>query len=237
MFAGRPSHGFHAWCAVQAGRQHGLLNLARDLEIVLQRQPVGDLEQHEQVQQAERKQQRADAAWNRDAGKQHDHVADRPCLGQAEPHEIDEADDGEQERRAVDHAPCGRELHREREEEQPRVGDRALVPREVRRLAEVDVSCEEMIGVARVAREQALQVFGFQIPRVSLDKVIEPAGSGQETLRAPEEMIPSSWPTFANTSSANCSSSRVWVAVTIVRTRALSRATVGNARPCAKTPS
>ena len=48
---------------------------------------------------------------------------------------------------------------------------------------------------------------------------------------------PSSRPTFANTSSANCSSSRVCVAVTIVRTRALSRATVGNAMPCAKTPS
>ena len=38
------------------------------------------------------------------------------------------------------------------------------------------------------------------------------------------------------TSSANCSSSRVCVAVTIVRTRALSRATVGNPMPCAKTP-
>ena len=49
--------------------------------------------------------------------------------------------------------------------------------------------------------------------------------------------MPSSRPTFANTSSANCSSSRVWVAVTMVRTRALSRATVGNAMPCAKTPS
>ena len=50
-------------------------------------------------------------------------------------------------------------------------------------------------------------------------------------------MIPSSRPTFANTSSANCSSSRVCVAVTIVRTRALSRATVGKAMPCANTPS
>ena len=37
----------------------------------------------------------------------------------------------------------------------------------------------------------------------------------------------SSRPTFANASSANCSSSRVCVAVTMVRTRALSRATVG----------
>ena len=39
--------------------------------------------------------------------------------------------------------------------------------------------------------------------------------------------MPSSRPTVAKTSSANCSSSRVCVAVTIVRTRALSRATVG----------
>ncbi len=50
-------------------------------------------------------------------------------------------------------------------------------------------------------------------------------------------MIRSSRPTFANVSRANCSSSRVCVAVTIVRTRALSRATVGNAMPCANTPS
>ena len=40
-------------------------------------------------------------------------------------------------------------------------------------------------------------------------------------------MIPSSRPTFLKASSANCSSSRVCVAVTMVRTRALSRATVG----------
>ena len=39
-------------------RQHRLLDLARDLEIVLQRQPVGDLEQHQQVHQRERDEQR-----------------------------------------------------------------------------------------------------------------------------------------------------------------------------------
>ena len=48
-------------------------------------------------------------------------------------------------------------------------------------------------------------------------------------------MRPSSRPTLAKASSANCSSSRVCVAVTIVRTRARSRATVGKAMPCANT--
>ena len=51
------------------------------------------------------------------------------------------------------------------------------------------------------------------------------------------QMSPSSRPTLANASSANCRSSRVWVAVTMVRTRALSRATVGKPMPWAKTPS
>src|SRR6187431_3056413 len=49
-------------------------------------------------------------------------------------------------------------------------------------------------------------------------------------------MRPISRPTAANASSAYCRSSRVCVAVTIVRTRALSRATVGKAIPCANTP-
>ncbi len=44
-------------------------------------------------------------------------------------------------------------------------------------------------------------------------------------------------PTRAKASSAYCRSSRVWVAVTIVRTRALSRATVGYPIACANTPS
>ena len=39
-------------------RQHRLLDLARDLEIVLERQPVGDFEQHQQVHQHERDEQR-----------------------------------------------------------------------------------------------------------------------------------------------------------------------------------
>ena len=114
--------------------------------------------------------------------------------------------------------------------------ERALVPRQMRRLAEIDVPREEVVRVAGVAREKALQIFGFQILRVDIDEVVESARSLQELLRPPE-MMPSSRPTFANTSSANCSSSRVCVAVTIVRTRALSRATVGNAMPCANTPS
>src|SRR5690349_22545740 len=41
--------------AEASARQHGLLDLARDLEVVLQRQPVRHLEQHEQIHQGERK--------------------------------------------------------------------------------------------------------------------------------------------------------------------------------------
>ena len=49
-------------------------------------------------------------------------------------------------------------------------------------------------------------------------------------------MTPSSLPTVPNVSRANCRSSFVWVAETMVRRRALSRATVGKPMLCAKTP-
>ena len=43
---------------VGAARQHRQLDLARDLELALERQPVGDLEQHQQVDQQEAEHQR-----------------------------------------------------------------------------------------------------------------------------------------------------------------------------------
>jgi len=42
----------------RAARQHGLLDLPRDLEVVLQREPVRHFQQHEQVEQQEPDQQR-----------------------------------------------------------------------------------------------------------------------------------------------------------------------------------
>ena len=57
--------------AEPAGRQHRLLNLARDFEIVLERQPIGDFEQHEQVHQREGDEQRHQPVGQRHAGEHH----------------------------------------------------------------------------------------------------------------------------------------------------------------------
>ena len=56
---GRPGHAerLDAGRVEGAARQHRLLDLAGDFEVVLQRQPVGHLEQHQQVDQQEAGQQ------------------------------------------------------------------------------------------------------------------------------------------------------------------------------------
>src|SRR5207344_1869848 len=93
-----------------------------------------------------------------------------------------------------------------------------------------DVAREELVRLTRIAREEPLQILDLEIANVSLHPVLQAAGGAHGT-------IPSARPTRANVSSANCSSSRVWVAVTIVRTRALPGGTVGAAIPCANTPA
>src|SRR6185369_15121121 len=119
-----------------------------------------------------------------------------------------------------------RQLHREGEEQNPRLGDLAAVPRQPLQRVGVPAAGEELVGVARVAGEQALQILRGQILRVVVEEISKPRGT-----MGGHAISPSSRPTLANASSANCSSSRVCVAVTIGRTRALSRATVGNAMP------
>src|SRR5581483_9934785 len=137
-----------------------------------------------------------------------------------------------EERRGIDDSPRRRQLHREGKEQQPRVRDDPLVPRQTVERRQIHVPREEAVGVARVPREEPLQIFGCEIARVILDEAGETI-----VARHAGQTIQSSRPTFPNTSTAYCSSSRVCVAVPMVRTRALSRATVGNAMPWANTPS
>ena len=70
-------------------RQHRLLDLARDLEVVLERQPVGDFEQDEQVHQHERDEQRPRALAEERTG--HADAADEWHL-----RDLDETDAAEQ---------------------------------------------------------------------------------------------------------------------------------------------
>ena len=100
---GGPRHPerFDARRLERRARQHRLLDLAGDLEIVLERQPVGDFEQHEQVDQQEAREQPQRAGRERRMRNQQE-VRPRETAPSA-----DEAGD---ERDAVDQPPRRRQL-------------------------------------------------------------------------------------------------------------------------------
>ena len=111
------------------------------------------------------------------------------------------------------------------------VHERPAMPRQASRAPRVDVAGEEFVGFARVAREQTLQILGLQIARIGVEEL------PRDDVLLLTARFPVRGRHDPKASSANCSSSRVCVAVTMVRTRALPAATVGNAIPCANTPA
>ena len=77
----------------------------------------------------------------------------------------------------VHHAPRGRQLHRERDEEQPHGRQRPLVPRQTFERSRVDVRGRRIVGFARVAREKPLQILGLQIADVGLPELVDSGGT------------------------------------------------------------
>ena len=130
-------------------RQHRLLDLASDLEVVLERQPVGHFEQHEQIHEQEPREQPQRSRRERRMGNQQQVDFTKQL------HQPDQAGD---ERDAVHHSSRGRQLERERQEEQPRASQHPKMPGSFLQLVEVDVAREEVVGLERVAREEALEV-------------------------------------------------------------------------------
>jgi hypothetical protein len=149
------------------------LNLPGDLEVVLERQPVGHLEQDEQVHQRERHQEGHRAVGQHETGYDH---GDLPDVARGEPHlhERNEADQRQEQRDAEHDAPSGRQLQRERTQEEPESGDDAAIPGQPLERFGIDVPGKEIVGFARVAREQPLQIVGFQIARVRIDEGGQP---------------------------------------------------------------
>src|SRR6185436_2168604 len=166
------------------------------------------------------------------------------------PVQLQDADQRDDERDQVERAPRRRELEGEGDEDLADAQHLAPPPRLASEPLLVEAAREEAVGVARVVSEQPLQIFSRDIAREVASPGVEPVrtpGTGLlrhallRIRRCPScpsrrQIKPISRPTAANASSAYCRSSRVCVAVTIVRTRALSRATVGKAIPCANTP-
>ena len=165
---------------VRFSRQHRLLDLARDFEIVLEGQAVRDLEQHEQIHQRERDEERPGALAEHRSG--HAEVdakrQRRPDANQSDAAEqIDQADEREQQRNGVDQAAGRRQLHRERQEQQPCMLECPLVPRQMRERARIGAAREKQVGLARFAGEEPLQVVGGQILRVDVEERPHAGGS------------------------------------------------------------
>ena len=122
-----------------AARQHRQLDVARDLEVALERQPIRDLHQDQQVDGDEADEQPQRAVHPR----RQRHV--RPSNGKsrtftgreaAEQHQHAEQRRGDRE--PVERAPRRRQAHREAGEHQPRRDRPAAVPRQAAELLEVE---------------------------------------------------------------------------------------------------
>ena len=179
---GRPAQArdVHAGRAEAAGRQHRLLDLARDLEVVLERESIGDLEQHEQIHEHERGRAASprpfgqrEARAGRRARRRSPPAAIWTRIRSNTPTTARMIDDG------VHDAPRRRELHRERGEEQPQRGRTPADATAGPRAGWVDMAREELVGLARVAREEPLQILGLQIADVGLKPIAQPAGRAQ----------------------------------------------------------
>jgi hypothetical protein len=88
--------------------------------------------------------------------------------------QLDQADDGRDQRDHVDGPVRRRQPHREGDEEQLGVGQRPQVPRLLIDPRPVDAAREELVGLARVAREQQLQIARLEALRVDVE---EPLGA------------------------------------------------------------
>src|SRR4029453_12278065 len=157
--------------------------------------------------------------------------AERKVHGRKPAKEPDDSGQRDDQRADVQRAASWRKPQRECDEEVSQSKCRAL-PRRHPRVSVVVFSTREVaIGVARVIGKQTLEIVGREISRVGVEQLT------RAIRRRALQMRPICLPTLANASRAYWRSSRVCVAVTIVRTLALSRATVGNPIACANTPA
>ena len=164
---------FDAGRFVEPFRQHRLLDVARDFEVVLERQAIGDLEQHQQIHQRERDEERPGAlaeqrTGNAELDPERQRRADSDKADAAE--EVGHADEREDQRDGVHHAPRRRQLQRERKEQQPRVLEQPQVPGEIGKRLGIGAAGEELVRLARLPREEPLQIVGGQILRKDIEE-------------------------------------------------------------------
>ena len=131
-------------------RQHRQLDLARDLQLSLQRQPVGHFQQHQQIDQEQADEQRERAVGP--GGQQHRHLYERRAQRQIDRRkpaiQLDDADERDDECADVERAPRRRQPQREGDEDLAEAQRQPLPPLEMRELLFVQAAAEVPVGVA-----------------------------------------------------------------------------------------
>jgi hypothetical protein len=165
---GRPrrAEGLDPRGPVRVAAEHGFLDVAGHLQVVLQRQAVRDLEDHEQVHEEEARdeQQRAVAP-----GGNRDRNPEQPCrhAGHAEAgEELEDAQRGQHEARCVEDPARRGQPHREGQEEGAQRCRPPPVPRERGERLLVEPLCEEAVGGAGVAGEEPRQLLRAEVAGV-----------------------------------------------------------------------
>ena len=156
---------------VRAARQHRQLNLARDLELALQGQPIRHFEQHEEIDHQQADQERKRPV--RPGGEQHGDLEERRPERNVDHREaakqLDQAEERKCQRPKVERAPGRRQLECEGDEDLAEPNRELFPPRQPPDLLFVEPAAEETVGVARVVREEPLQVFRRQITGIGVE--------------------------------------------------------------------
>ena len=156
---------------VRAVRQHRQLDLARHLELALQRQPIRDLEQDEEIdhQQADQESERP----VRPRREEDRDLEERRPEGNVDHREaaeqLDQAEQRNRQRSQVERTPGSRQLQREGDEDLEEPYGGLLPPRQAPDLLFVEAAAEETVGVARVVREEPLQLLRRQITGIGVE--------------------------------------------------------------------
>ena len=91
--------------------------------------------------------------------------------------QLDDAEQRDQQRPEVERPPRRRQLEREGDEDLAAADRHPLPPGQPRHVLLVQPAAEEAVGVARVVREEPLQVLGRQIAGVGVEQLPRAIGA------------------------------------------------------------
>ena len=174
----RDAEGVETAAGIKAARQHGLLDVSGYLEIVLERQPLEDLEDDEKREAGNRENEpgRAGRPLRRGQREAEHERIDRDPHGVKAVEQPHHSDDGRREGHGEQHAPGGRHLHGDGQEEPAGKNGGAFPPGQGGEGLAVDGVREVAVSIAGVAGEEALEGLGREPPGIDVVEVADPVG-------------------------------------------------------------